>query len=98
MTSHRTIFLLLTGTLLGACRGEPVPRDYQNHPPSMTNPADSEAEAPIDPTATVGQEPDYGVEGTSAPYEPAKPPERPVTAGEDPPAGEGQDRETPPVD
>lgn len=31
---------------LAACRGEPVPRDYQNHPPDVSKPAQSETATP----------------------------------------------------
>lgn len=54
---------------LAGCRGEPVPRDYQNNPPALSHPVDSPAEAPNAPTTgTVVPEPSYGAEGTSAPY------------------------------
>lgn len=54
---------------LAGCRGEPVPRDYQNNPPAMSHPVDSSAEAPnAQTTGTVVPEPSYGAEGTSAPY------------------------------
>lgn len=59
--------------LAAACRGEPVPRDYQNNPPAMTNPVDKAEQAPAPQSSTVVPEPSYGAEGTSAPYEPTKP-------------------------
>jgi hypothetical protein len=60
----RTIGLLALAALLGACRGEPVPRDYSNNPPAMTHPADKKAQTPTQngmPGATP--EPATGVEG-----------------------------------
>lgn len=65
----RIIGMLAVLLLLAACHGEPVPRDYQNHPPAMTRPADDQSVAPE--PGTVHPEPDYGVEGTSGP--PAQP-------------------------
>ena len=61
--------------MLGACRGEPVPRDYQNAPPDMTHPPDTQSAAPS--AGATGQAPPLpstGAEGTAAPYEPVTPP------------------------
>jgi len=52
-----------------ACRGEKVPRDYQNEPPSMTNP-------PMKPSQTPAAhglpgpapQPNKGVEGPNVPH------------------------------
>lgn len=65
---------------LAACRGEPVPRDYQNAPPDMTHPPQTATQSP----AQHGQgkpvpEPTTGVEGTAGPYEPVTPPPQPQT-------------------
>jgi len=63
-----------------SCRGEPVPRDYQNAPPAMTHPVDKKADAPV--THGMGQappEPSTAVEGTAAPYQPVAPPAQPTT-------------------
>jgi hypothetical protein len=59
------------GLVLG-CRGESVPRDYQNTPPAVTHPADDPAEAPGAANSTAMPEPTSGAEGTSAPYEPTQ--------------------------
>jgi hypothetical protein len=59
--------------ILGACRGEPIPRDYQNNPPAMTDPVDSKEEAPDPQSSTTVPEPSYGAEGTTGPYEPTRP-------------------------
>ena len=56
---------------LAGCRGEPVPRDYQNAPPAMTHPPQTQSQTPT--AEGMGQappQPSSGVEGTSAPYEP----------------------------
>jgi hypothetical protein len=65
---------------LAACRGEPVPRDYQNAPPAVTHPPQSETQTP---SAHGGGDapplPSTGAEGTAAPYEPVTPPAKPET-------------------
>ena len=70
--------------LLTGCRGEPVPRDYQNTP-TNTRSTDNPEDAPGPQSSTATPEPDATAEGTSAPYEPASPPP-PVeeTRGPDP--------------
>ena len=65
---------------LAACRGEPVPRDYQNAPPDMTSPPASQSQTPS--AGGMGQptpQPTTGVEGPGAPYETVTPPETPTT-------------------
>jgi hypothetical protein len=65
---------------LAACRGEPVPRDYQNAPPEMTHPPQTKTDTPAG--AGMGQappQPTTGVEGTAGPYEPVTPPAKPST-------------------
>jgi hypothetical protein len=49
---------------LTACRGEPVPRDYQNAPPDLTNAPQSKTDTPS--AGGMGQpapQPSTGVEG-----------------------------------
>ena len=59
---------------LTGCRGEPVPRDYQNHPPSMTNPPATQSEAPsAHGIGDAPPQPTTAVEGTAGPYEPVDP-------------------------
>lgn len=59
---------------LAACRGEPVPRDYQNAPPAMTHPADTKAETPAQHGGgEAPPQPTTGVEGTAGPYEQVNP-------------------------
>jgi hypothetical protein len=58
--------------LLGACRGERVPRDYQNAPPAMRHPPTSSAQTP---TAAgmrgPAPEPSKGAEGANITQKPA---------------------------
>jgi len=50
--------------LLVACRGQRVPRDYQNNPPAMTHPVTSSSDAPSQRGMPgAAPEPNYGVEG-----------------------------------
>jgi hypothetical protein len=62
---------------LAACRGEPVPRDYQNAPPNMTHPPQSATQAPGQGKAVP--EPSTGAEGKANPSEPVTPPAKPQT-------------------
>lgn len=55
---------------LAACRGEPVPRDYQNHPPGVSHPPQTQSEVPSEAaTGTAPPQPSTGNEGTAGPYE-----------------------------
>ncbi|HKR63549.1 MAG TPA: hypothetical protein VJZ00_07435 [Thermoanaerobaculia bacterium] len=68
-----------------ACRGEPVPRDYQNAPPAMTHPAAKKTDTPS--AHGMGQappQPSSGVEGTATPPEPSS-----ATLTDTPPATTG---------
>jgi len=38
--------LIAAALIAAACRGEKVPRDYQNQPPAMTHPPTSSAQTP----------------------------------------------------
>lgn len=71
----RYVVALAAVVLLASCRGESQPRDYQNAPPSMTNPPSTKSETPSahglgNPTP----EPSTGVEGTAGPGNPVTPP------------------------
>ncbi|HXA19396.1 MAG TPA: hypothetical protein VN380_20560 [Thermoanaerobaculia bacterium] len=75
--------------LLCACRGEKVPRDYQNAPPAMRHPPTSSAQTPsANGMPSASPEPSKGAEGaniTGQPASPISPPEKlknqaPVTA------------------
>ena len=59
--------------LLG-CRGEPVPRDYQNSPPAMTHPPTSSSQTPTaQGMPGAAPEPTTGVEGKTLPHDPKVP-------------------------
>jgi hypothetical protein len=65
---------------LAGCRGEPVPRDYQNAPPAMTHPAQTATQTPsTNGGAQAPPLPSTGAQGTAAPYEPVTPPAQPGT-------------------
>jgi len=66
-----TILLVSILLMLSACRGEKVPRDYQNAPPAMTHPPTSSAQTP----AAAGMrganpEPSKGAEGANITQKP----------------------------
>ena len=52
---------LAAAALLVACRGERVPRDYQNSPPAVTHPVTSSQQTP-----TAAGLPNAGAESTAA--------------------------------
>jgi hypothetical protein len=55
---------------LAACRGEPVPRDYQNAPPDVGNAAQTKSDTPSQgATGNAPPQPSTGNEGTAGPYE-----------------------------
>jgi hypothetical protein len=55
---------------LTACRGEPVPRDYQNAPPDVTHPPQTKSDTPAEAaTGDAPPQPSTGNEGTAGPYE-----------------------------
>jgi hypothetical protein len=57
--------------LLGACRGEPVPRDYQNAPPDIGKSPQTQSDTPSQgATGDAPPQPSTGNEGTAGPYEP----------------------------
>lgn len=52
---------------LSACRGEPVPRDYQNAPPDVTHPPATRSDTPsAGATGQAPPQPSTGVEGPGA--------------------------------
>ncbi|MDP9361710.1 MAG: hypothetical protein M3P29_09685 [Acidobacteriota bacterium] len=69
-----TIGLAAALVLLGACRGEKIPRDYQNAPPAMTHPATSSAQTPAaNGMPGPGPEPSKGAEGQNVTRQPTSP-------------------------
>lgn len=76
----RVLIVVVVIATLAACSGEPVPRDYQNAPPTVTSPADTKLETPAQHgMGEVRPQPSSGVEGTTAPYAPADTPVTPTT-------------------
>ena len=70
----RTATLLLLALGLAGCRGEPVPRDYQNEPPAMTHPAKDKAQTPTaNGMPAASPQPSSGAEGSGSPYKPVSP-------------------------
>lgn len=70
----KRIAVAIIVVLCAACRGEPVPRDYQNAPPAVTHPADDKSQAPS--AHGMGQatpETGTGGSGTAAPEQPVNP-------------------------
>ncbi|HKO02978.1 MAG TPA: hypothetical protein VJ032_14865 [Thermoanaerobaculia bacterium] len=75
-----TTFAAAAALLLAGCRGEPVPRDYRNHPPAMTHPASSSAETPTaNGMRGAAPEPSQGAEGKTIDPQPATPQNAPAT-------------------
>jgi hypothetical protein len=69
-----TIAVAAALVLLGACRGEKVPRDYQNAPPAMRHPANSSAQTPTaNGMPGAAPEPSKGAEGSNITQKPAGP-------------------------
>jgi hypothetical protein len=61
--------------LLAGCRGEPVPRDYQNNPPAATHPVTGSAQTPT-AKGLPGAAPESTAAGgvsTAAPNKPVDP-------------------------
>jgi hypothetical protein len=77
----RLIMPVIIAALAG-CRGEPTPRDYQNHPSTISNPPATSSETPgAHGRAEAPPQPSTGVEGkTQHPIEPA------TTLSDTPPA------------
>jgi hypothetical protein len=60
------VFLLAVAIFLTACRGQKVPRDYQNNPPAATHPVTSSQQTPTaQGLPGPAPEPAKGVEGKS---------------------------------
>ena len=71
----RTIVCLAAVAALAACRGEPIPRDYQNNPPAMTHPVTKSSDTPTaHGMPGPAPEPSKGAEGKN----PSRKPESPV--------------------
>jgi hypothetical protein len=75
ITVRRTLMIALALTVT-ACRGEKVPRDYQNEPPAMTHPPTTSSQTPTAKgLPNAAPQPDKGVTGqTTKAVNPASPP------------------------
>ncbi|MEA2786367.1 MAG: hypothetical protein QOF71_2471 [Candidatus Eremiobacteraeota bacterium] len=69
---RNTIIAASVLLLFGACRGEKVPRDYQNAPPAMRHPPTSSAQTPTaNGMRGPAPEPSKGAEGANITQKPA---------------------------
>ena len=69
----RILALTIVAAAVVACRGEKVPRDYQNAPPAMTHPVTSSSDTPTaHGMPNAAPEPSKGVEGKNITREPTK--------------------------
>ncbi|HSP34355.1 MAG TPA: hypothetical protein VLU46_08575 [Thermoanaerobaculia bacterium] len=67
------MIVVLLASLAG-CRGEPVPRDYQNEPPAMTHPPLKQSQTPTaHGMPAAAPEPSSGVEGKNITRQPTSP-------------------------
>lgn len=74
-----TIFAAAAALLLAGCRGEKVPRDYQNNPPAMTHPPKNAAETPTaNGMRGASPEPSKGAEGHAVDPQPKTPQNAPA--------------------
>jgi hypothetical protein len=83
----RTAVLATLLVALFACRGEPVPRDYQNEPPAMTHPPLKSGQTPTaHGMPNAAPEPNSGVEGKNITVQPTKPTPPTLKFKDQPPA------------
>lgn len=68
-------YVVLAALLLSlACRGERPPRDYQNAPPAMTHPPQTQSQTPAqNGMPPAAPEPSKGAEGRNITRQPASP-------------------------
>lgn len=60
----RTTVVAVLAVAVAACRGEKVPRDYQNNPPAMTHPVTTSSGTPTaHGMPNAAPQPNTGVEG-----------------------------------
>lgn len=76
----RITIALAAAVLLAACRGEKVPRDYQNTPPAVTHPVTSSQQTPTaHGLPGPSPEPSTGAEGKITAQNPKLKDQAPVT-------------------
>src|SRR5258706_12733802 len=80
LTLMRITVAIAAVALLAACRGEKVPRDYQNTPPAVTHPVTSSQQTPTaHGLPGPSPEPSTGVEGKTTREKPKLKDQAPVT-------------------
>lgn len=79
--------VILLAIAFAGCRGEPVPRDYQNAPPAMTHSPQKKSETPTaNGMPPAAPEPKTGVEGKNITGKPTSPVPPTTTLKDRPPA------------
>ena len=74
-----------------SCRGEKVPRDYQNNPPAMTHPVTTSSDTPTaHGMPAASPEPNKGVEGKNIGQKPVSPIPPTTTIPDQPPVADTQ--------
>lgn len=84
----RTLIVVVLLAALTACRGEPVPRDYQNAPPDVSNPPQTRSDTPS--AGATGQAPPQPSTGNEGPNPAATTDTSTTTMGDTPPTKTGQ--------
>jgi hypothetical protein len=70
----RRLSVIILVIALAGCRGERVPRDYQNQPPAMTHPPQKKSETPTQHGMPgPAPEPSTGAEGKNITRKPTSP-------------------------
>lgn len=83
----RNAVLLAAILALAACRGERVPRDYQNNPPAMTHPVTKSSDTPTaHGMPGAAPEPSKGAEGQNPSRQPISSTSRTHTLGDQAPS------------
>jgi hypothetical protein len=79
----RRIVCLTAIVALAACRGERIPRDYQNNPPAMTHPVTKSSDTPTaHGMPGAAPEPSKGAEGQNPRRQPTSPTTPTYTLGD----------------
>lgn len=83
----RRIAILAAVAALAACRGEKIPRDYQNNPPAMTHPVTKSSDTPTaHGMPGAAPEPSKGAEGQNPSRQPTSATAPTVTLGDQAPS------------
>ena len=84
----RIAALALAALAFAGCRGEPVPRDYQNNPPAATHPVTTSSQTPTaHGMPGAAPEPSKGAEGINVTRQPTSPIPPTSTIPDQAPAG-----------